>query len=225
MFCCFHVLTPFKVSGWSWKLILGQMPFCSSEKMPSRSLLHFCLLFDCLNAVVVNIQYTYSCINVHCCSASILCCGICGAIKSAAVSMLLDSPPPPPGGLSTLCHLNHAVLHYSQELQWPKPVCWLLIQAQATPSHLVQGQFQRNHTNHGSILSQAKWSDQTVIQFSQKDKSYLKLTMTHRRLNNIMVLHVHKNQTDQLSLIEVGNEFVQLSDHCRHLFGKFLPTD
>ena len=32
--------------------------------------------------------------------------------------------------------------------------------------------------------------------------------MTHRRLNNIMVLHVHNDQTDQLSLIEVGNEFV-----------------
>ena len=30
--------------------------------------------------------------------------------------------------------------------------------------------------------------------------------MTHRILNNIMV--VHKDQTDQLSLIEVGNEFV-----------------
>ena len=30
--------------------------------------------------------------------------------------------------------------------------------------------------------------------------------MTHRILNSIMV--VHKNQTDQLSLIDVGNEFV-----------------
>ena len=56
-------------------------------------------------------------------------------------------------------------------------------------------------------------------------KSYLRSTMTQRRLNNIMVLHVHKDQTDQLSLIEVGNEFVQWSDHRRHLFGKFLLTD
>ena len=49
--------------------------------------------------------------------------------------------------------------------------------------------------------------------------------MTHRILNNIVV--VHKDQTDQLSLIEVGNEFVQWSDHRRHasVFGKFLPTD
>ena len=56
-------------------------------------------------------------------------------------------------------------------------------------------------------------------------KSYLRSTMTQRRLNNIMILHVHKDQTDQLSLIEVGNEFVQWSDHRRHLFGKFLLTD
>ena len=39
-----------------------------------------------------------------------------------------------------------------------------------------------------------------------------------------MALHVHKDQTDQLSLIEVGNEFVQWSDHRRHLFGKFFTT-
>ena len=37
--------------------------------------------------------------------------------------------------------------------------------------------------------------------------------------------NVHKDQTDQLLLIEVGNEFVQGSDHRRHLFGDFLPTD
>ena len=54
-------------------------------------------------------------------------------------------------------------------------------------------------------------------------KSYLRSTMTQRRLNNIMVLHVH--QTDQLLLIEIGNEFGQCSGHQRHLFGKFLLTD
>ena len=55
--------------------------------------------------------------------------------------------------------------------------------------------------------------------------SYLRSTMTQRRLNNIMVLHVHKDQTDQLSLIKVGKEFLQWSDHRRHLFGKILLTD
>ena len=30
--------------------------------------------------------------------------------------------------------------------------------------------------------------------------------------------NVHKDQTDQLSLVEVGNEFVQWTDNRRHLF-------
>jgi len=56
-------------------------------------------------------------------------------------------------------------------------------------------------------------------------KSYLRATMTQARLNNALILHVHKNGTDQLSLTEVGNEFVKGSSHCETLFGQFLPTD
>ena len=44
-------------------------------------------------------------------------------------------------------------------------------------------------------------------------KSYLRSTMTQTRLNNLMVLHVHSNLTDKLSLTEVGNEFIQDSTH------------
>ena len=73
-------------------------------------------------------------------------------------------------------------------------------------------------------LKPARW---LLIQAQalRRVKSYLRSTMSQRRLNNIMVLHVHKNQTGQLSLIEVANGFVQWSDHRRHLFGKFLLTD
>ena len=56
-------------------------------------------------------------------------------------------------------------------------------------------------------------------------KSYLRATMTQTRLNNVLVLHVHKNLTDQLCLIEVGNEFVKGSSPREALFGTFLPTD
>ena len=56
-------------------------------------------------------------------------------------------------------------------------------------------------------------------------KAYLRATMTQTRLNNLMVLHVHKNLTDQLCLTEVRNEFVKGSSHREALFGKFLPTD
>jgi len=49
--------------------------------------------------------------------------------------------------------------------------------------------------------------------------------MTQTRLNNVLILHVHKNHTDQLCLTEVGNEFVKGFSHREALFGTFLPTD
>ena len=39
-------------------------------------------------------------------------------------------------------------------------------------------------------------------------KSYLRFTMSQSRLNNVMVLHVHKNLTDKLSLVDIGNDFI-----------------
>ena len=52
-------------------------------------------------------------------------------------------------------------------------------------------------------------------------KTYLRSTMTQRRLNNIMVLHVHKEETDQLSLVNVANDFTQWSDHRKNYFARF----
>lgn len=56
-------------------------------------------------------------------------------------------------------------------------------------------------------------------------KTYLRATMTQNRLNNVMVLHVHKHFTDELSLIDIANEFVLNSPHRQAQFGKFVPTD
>ena len=56
-------------------------------------------------------------------------------------------------------------------------------------------------------------------------KTYLRATMSQNRLNNVMVLHVHKNITDKLCLTEIGNEFVSGSSHREALFGKFVSTE
>ena len=56
-------------------------------------------------------------------------------------------------------------------------------------------------------------------------KSYLRTTMTQSRLNHLMLLHIHKEKTDDLDLIEVANEFVQHSEHRLSLFGKFVSSD
>ena len=52
-------------------------------------------------------------------------------------------------------------------------------------------------------------------------KTYLRSTMSQIRLNNCMVLHVHKDLTDDLDLAEIGNRFVAGSEHRESLFGKF----
>ena len=56
-------------------------------------------------------------------------------------------------------------------------------------------------------------------------KSYLRSTMTQTRLNNVMVLHVYKDLTDELNLIDIGNEFVKGSAHREIVLGTFLATD
>ena len=38
--------------------------------------------------------------------------------------------------------------------------------------------------------------------------TYSRTNMSHNRLNNMMVLHVHKEKTDALKLVNVANEFL-----------------
>ena len=40
-------------------------------------------------------------------------------------------------------------------------------------------------------------------------KTYLRSTSGQMRTNNLMVLHVHKERTDSLDLVNVANEFVE----------------
>ena len=56
-------------------------------------------------------------------------------------------------------------------------------------------------------------------------KSYLRSTMTQTRLNSTMLLNVHKDRTDQLNLVDIGNEFIRESSHRESIFGKFQQTD
>ena len=45
--------------------------------------------------------------------------------------------------------------------------------------------------------------------------------MTQQRLNNLMVLHVHKDITDSLKLQDIAKEFVGDSEHRLKIFGTF----
>ena len=52
-------------------------------------------------------------------------------------------------------------------------------------------------------------------------KSYLRSTMTQQRLNNLMVLRVHKERTDSLNHIGIANELVGDSEPRLRMFGRF----
>ena len=56
-------------------------------------------------------------------------------------------------------------------------------------------------------------------------KTYLRSTMLQIRLNNLLVLHVHKSHTDSLDLITVANSFVHGSEHRVSVFGRFSESD
>ncbi|XP_066914540.1 zinc finger MYM-type protein 1-like [Clytia hemisphaerica] len=56
-------------------------------------------------------------------------------------------------------------------------------------------------------------------------KTYLRGTMSDNRLNHLMTLHVHKDKTDELNLINVGNIFINTKDERKNIFGQLTDKD
>ena len=52
-------------------------------------------------------------------------------------------------------------------------------------------------------------------------KTYLRSTMTQSRLNNVMLLYIHKHLTDTVNHIAILNEFTTANDDRRRHFGLF----
>ena len=52
-------------------------------------------------------------------------------------------------------------------------------------------------------------------------KTYLRNSMTQQRLNHCLILHVHREKTDNLNLTEVAQEFIETNDGRKGFFGKF----
>ncbi|XP_070549960.1 zinc finger MYM-type protein 1-like [Ptychodera flava] len=52
-------------------------------------------------------------------------------------------------------------------------------------------------------------------------KSYLRSTMSQQRLNNVMLLHIHKQITDSLCLKDIARDFASANDRRVTFFGKF----
>ena len=52
-------------------------------------------------------------------------------------------------------------------------------------------------------------------------KTFIRSSMTQVRLNNTLILYVHRDNTDTIDLIEITNAFTESSEHRQILFGKF----
>lgn len=52
-------------------------------------------------------------------------------------------------------------------------------------------------------------------------KTYLRSTMSQARLNNLMILHVHRQRTDCLDINVIANDFVCRNKSRLAVFGKF----
>ena len=52
-------------------------------------------------------------------------------------------------------------------------------------------------------------------------KTYLRSTMKQDRLNHLLLLHVHKDRTDSMSLTHVAEQFVSSPEHRLSVFGRF----
>jgi len=53
-------------------------------------------------------------------------------------------------------------------------------------------------------------------------KTYLRSTMTEQRLNNILLLHAHKEMMDALNLTEIARLFVSCNARRVEFFGNFV---
>ena len=53
----------------------------------------------------------------------------------------------------------------------------------------------------------------------------MRTNLSQNGLSNMMVLHVHKEKTDTLKLVNVANKFVFGPEHRLNQFGKFTDID
>ena len=52
-------------------------------------------------------------------------------------------------------------------------------------------------------------------------KTYLQSTMNACRLNNLLLLHIHRSKTDALDLEIIARKFISVNSRQENYFGKF----
>ena len=71
------------------------------------------------------------------------------------------------------------------------------------------------------VIPAANATSERTFSALRRVKTYLRSTMTQTRMNNLIILHVHKERTDALDLKAIANEFTARNKRRRCMFGKF----
>ena len=70
------------------------------------------------------------------------------------------------------------------------------------------------------ILPASNCTSERSFSAMKRIKTYLRTTMSQKRLNWLMILHVHKERTDNLSIERIVNLFVDRKEERLRIFGK-----
>ena len=87
-------------------------------------------------------------------------------------------------------------------------------------SQPLQFDFPKRDFGKTKIVSKHAVSERSASVL-RRVKTYLRSTMSQLRLNNLLILHAHKDRTDDLVIPSCLNEFVKGNEHRLHVFGEF----
>ena len=69
------------------------------------------------------------------------------------------------------------------------------------------------------VLPATDAQSERVFSSLKRIKTYLRNSMSQARLNHLMLMNIHKEETDQISLAEVANKFAAKLPKWREDFG------
>ena len=70
------------------------------------------------------------------------------------------------------------------------------------------------------MLIKTNASSERSFSSMRRLKTYLRNTMCQSRLNHVMLLNIHQEKLDALSMDDIAGEFIQGNDHKLRLFGR-----
>ena len=75
------------------------------------------------------------------------------------------------------------------------------------------------------INSATSCTHERSFSVARRIKTWFRSTMTTKRFNNLSILSVHEELTDNINLVDIGNKFASKYDERRKNLGKFDPSD